>query len=97
MCSARCLHARRPGAAIDTIRRLRERAIAPRELPLVADRRGKFYNSLNQVMVHAGMNDLILGRSIDDMYYGESEISKRHWILPEWRPLVEDALGGAGN
>ena len=83
--------------AVDTIRHLRKGRLVPEELPLVADRRGAFYNSLNQVIVHAGMNGLILGSSTDDAFYGESEVARRHWIRPEWRRLVEDALGGAGN
>jgi hypothetical protein len=81
--------------AIDTVRRLRSRTIAPRDLSMVADRRGRFYNSLNQVIVHAGMNSLILTGTSDDVFYGESELPRRHWILPEWRQLVQDALGGA--
>lgn len=80
--------------AIDTIRHLRSRAIAPRDLSLVADRRGKFYNSLNQVINHAGMNDLILATTSDDVFYGDSELPRRHWVFPEWRRVVQDALGG---
>ena len=83
--------------ALQIVRQLRARTIVPSDVPLVADRRGAFYNSLNQVVVHASMNNYILGRSTVDVFYGESEISRRHWILPEWRDLVVDALGGAGN
>ena len=54
-----------------------------------------FYNSLNQVVVHAGMNHLLLGSDSESDYYGDEERRRRHFIRPDWLPLVRHCLGEA--
>jgi hypothetical protein len=62
-------------------------------LPVLSPK-GGFYNSLNHVVVHAGMNYLLLGKSTDDGLYAKE---RRHWILPDWLPMVDMALGGSAS
>ncbi len=81
--------------AIETIRRLRDFQIEPESLPLpVEETRGAFYNSLNQVIVHASMNYLTIGKGTDDRHYDSTRTERRHWIKPEWLPLIDLAMGG---
>ena len=56
---------------------------------------GGFYNSLNQVVVHAGMNHLLLVSDSESDYYGDEERKRRHFIRPDWLPLVRRCLGEA--
>ncbi len=81
-------------SAIDAIRYLR---INPSELqgcPLPADRRqGAFYNSLNQVANHAGMNHLVLEQNNESEHYGPNESRRRHLIKRDYLSLVSAALG----
>jgi hypothetical protein len=82
--------------AIDRIRWLRANPDRVEDLPLpVAERQGAFYNSLNQVVVHAGMNGMVLGTSHDEAYYRDIDPPRRHWIRHEWIDLIDVALGGA--
>lgn len=81
--------------AVENIRLLRSGAVNLEAFPLPGDpSRGGFYNSLNQVIVHAGMNHMLLGNSQDDAFYVESGRERKHWVLREWLSTVELALGG---
>jgi hypothetical protein len=62
------------------------------DLP-VEEGRGRFYNSLNQVVVHAGMNYLLIDKSSDDSFYEEKAAERKHWIRPDMISLVDLALG----
>lgn len=60
--------------AINDIRTLRMNPELASHIDLpVAQRAGAFYNSLNQVAVHAGMNHLILGSDDVECPYGVTE------------------------
>lgn len=52
-----------------------------------------FYNNLNQVVVHAGLNYQLLGNAKTLSPYGLEE--RRHWILPERTPLIDSGLGAS--
>ena len=80
--------------AIETIRHLRGQEVTLDEVtsPDVA-LNTTFYNSLNQVVNHAGMNYLILATANNDSIYDATRTERRHWIKPEWLPTVDLALG----
>lgn len=83
-------------SALEHVRDLRagRKTISSFPLP-VANRKGGFYNSLNQVVVHASMGYLLLGKSTDDSLYLAGDTERRHWILNEAVALVDLALGGS--
>ncbi|MBB5060763.1 hypothetical protein HDF16_005499 [Granulicella aggregans] len=62
------------------------------ELP-VENRKGGFYNSLNQIANHAGLNHLVLRQDDTSEHYGPTESRRRHFIDRELLPLVSAALG----
>lgn len=81
-------------AAIDAIRDLRANPSKLEEHPLLVDRRrGAFYNSLNQVANHAGMNHLVLEQENEGEHYGPNERRRRHFINRDYLSLVSAALG----
>lgn len=84
--------------AIEDIRTLRNHPdlITQVSMP-VNQRQGGFYNSLNQVAVHAGMNHLLLG--IDDLEcpYGITEPKRRHFIRKDWGGMIRKALSDNGG
>ena len=81
-------------AAIDVVRDLRANPSKLEEYPLPVDKRkGAFYNSLNQVANHAGMNHLVLERENEGEHYGPNESRRRHFINREYLSLVSAALG----
>ncbi len=59
----------------------------------VSNRKGAFYNSLNQVANHAGMNHLVLLQDNDSEHYGSTESRRRHLINRRWMSLISTALG----
>lgn len=59
--------------------------------------RGGFYNSLNQVIVHASMNFLMLEKIVDDSLYEPGTAEKRIRILRDWVPSIDMALGGSAT
>lgn len=61
-------------------------------VPLPAERKGGFYNSINQVVVHAGMYHFLLGTDDLTCPYGVTEPRRRHSIRDEWIALVREAL-----
>jgi hypothetical protein len=80
-------------AAVTAVSGLRAGELSIQDLPLpVPTTKGAFYNSLNQVVVHGGMNYLTLGSARDEGLY--ANVERRHWILPDWVSLVDLALGG---
>ena len=66
------------------------------DLP-VSQRQGAFYNSLNQVAVHAGMNHLLLGRDNVVSPYGVTEPKGKHFIRSEWIGMIRRALSNNGS
>jgi hypothetical protein len=85
-------------AAISKIMAMRAHSVKPEDLPLpVTDKHGKFYNSLNQVAVQAGLNHFTLGKTNDEEYYEPGQKERRHWILKQWIPVVELAFGGSAT
>ena len=84
--------------AISDVLKMRRGEISLDDYPLPINRmsnRGGFYNSLNQVIVHAGMNYLLLATNIDDSFYSKVDKERRQWILNDWLPIVDLALGGS--
>ena len=66
------------------------------DLP-VAARPGGFYNSLNQVAVHAGMNHLLLGVDDSECPYGVIEPKRKQFIRREWLGMIRRALSNNGG
>lgn len=63
-------------------------------------RRGGFYNSLNQVANHAGMNDLIVSSTRENSPYKKHESDCMNRVLrinKEWFPYVTKALRADGD
>jgi hypothetical protein len=82
--------------AVELVKQLRARTVDIDSLSLPVDRTaGAFYNSLNQVVVHASLNHLLLGKASDEAFYGDNP-ERHQWILQEWLPVVDLALGGVG-
>lgn len=84
--------------AIEDVRslRLHPELIAHVNLP-AAQRQGAFYNSLNQVAVHAGMNHLLLGGEDIECPYGVTEPKRRHFIRRDWMGMIRKALSNSGQ
>ncbi len=84
--------------AIEDVRMLRSHPelIAQVNLP-VAQRQGAFYNSLNQVAVHAGMNHLLLGGEDLECPYGITEPKRRQFIRRDWLGMIGKALSNSGQ
>lgn len=82
--------------AIKDIKRLRENPASINSIPLPAiQRKGAFYNSLNQVCNHASMNHLIMDTVREDTPYkvfSKGESDKKIVIRPQWLPLIKRAL-----
>ena len=79
--------------AIEDVKTLRTdpSLLSKLDLP-VSQKKGGFYNSLNQVAVHAGMNHLLMGVDYTESPYGKDETSRRQFIRPEWLGLIRRAL-----
>jgi len=58
----------------------------------VAQRAGAFYNSLNQVVVHAGMNHLLLSGDDSECPYGVGEPKRRVFVKRDWLGMIRKAL-----
>lgn len=81
-------------AAVDAVRDLRANPSRVEDYPLPVDRReGAFYNSLNQVANHAGMNHLVFDQENDGEHYGPNENRRRHFFNRHYISLVSAALG----
>ena len=83
-------------AAVDAIHHLRAHASDVEDYSLPVDRRkGAFYNSLNQVANHAGMNHLVFEQDNEGSHYGLNERRRRHYFNRDYLSLVSTALGDA--
>jgi hypothetical protein len=80
-------------AAVDAVNDIRATPAHVAAWPLVATRRGAFYNSLNQVANHAGMNHLVLTQDESGEHYPSPESRRRHSIARRFISLVNAALG----
>lgn len=84
--------------AIDIVRFLRANPTSLETYPLPVDqRKGAFYNSLNQVANHAGMNHLVFSQDNASEYYGTNESRRRHLINRDYLNLVSIALGDSAT
>jgi hypothetical protein len=83
--------------AVETIRQLRAGQVRLENFPPPATRTSNFYNMLNQVVVHAGLNYLLLGRSADETFYDAAKSDRRYWILNDWLSIIDLALGGSAR
>jgi hypothetical protein len=80
--------------AVDAVRYLRANPSELESYPLPVDKRkGAFYNSLNQVANHAGMNHLVLRQDNESEHYRPNESRRRHLINRDYLSLVSVALG----
>lgn len=80
--------------AVEAVREIRATTHRHTAYQLPTDRRkGAFYNSLNQVANHAGMNHLVLLQDDDSEHYGANESRRRHSINRHYLSLVSTALG----
>ena len=84
--------------AIEDVRTMRNHPelLAKVNLP-ATQRHGAFYNSLNQVAVHAGMNHLLLGSEDIESPYGVTELKRKHFIRRDWLGMVRNALSNNGS
>jgi hypothetical protein len=81
-------------AAVDAVREIRADPSKIAKYPLpVANREGAFYNSINQVAVHGGMNHLVLSQDNESEHYAANENRRRHLINRQYLSLVSVALG----
>lgn len=81
-------------AAVEAVKEIRANNERHTAYPLPTDRRkGGFYNSLNQVANHAGMNHLVLLQNDNSEHYGANESRRRHAINRHYLFLVSTALG----
>lgn len=84
--------------AIEDIRMLRNHPELITEVKMPVDQRqGGFYNSLNQVAVHAGMNHLLLGSEDLECPYGITEPKRRQFIRKDWSGMIRKALSNSGS
>lgn len=80
-------------AAITAVRDLRAGRTALPDLP-VQSVRGAFYNSLNQVVIHAGLYyQLLDSTKVADPYEPENSDVRRHSVKREFQDIVRLALG----
>ncbi|MGS1005426.1 hypothetical protein [Burkholderia glumae] len=83
--------------AVKDVRMLRNNPELLGRLDMPAtQRKGAFYNSLNQVTVHAGMNHLLLGVEEFECPYGVTEPKRRHSVRKDWLGMVRGALSNTG-
>jgi hypothetical protein len=94
----RVFHTNEGVDAIEDIRILRTNPdfIGQVNIP-VRQRQGAFYNSLNQVAVHAGMNHLLLGGEDAECPYGVTEPKRKHFIRRDWLGMIRRALSNSGG
>lgn len=82
-------------AAIEDIKQTRENPALINELSYPEDTRGAFYNSLNQVLNHASMNHLVLGRSHQESPYSDALgglMDQRIFIRPQFEETIKKLL-----
>jgi hypothetical protein len=80
--------------AVEIVRELRANPHRHIAYPLPTDRiEGAYYNSLNQVPLHAGLNHTVIVQDNDSEHYGANESKRRHSINRHHLSLVSAALG----
>jgi hypothetical protein len=80
-------------SAVDLIAALRLNPTEISKYDLPSESRGAFYNSLNQVMVHASLYYTVVDNvNVSSPYTGTHE--RRHSLIGEWLPIVSEGLGG---
>lgn len=80
-------------SAIEDVRTMRKHPELLVRVNLPVPRKtGAFYNSLNQVAVHAGMNHLLLDAEDCECPYGVTEQKRRHSVRRDWLGMVRTAL-----
>lgn len=81
-------------AAVRLVKRLRAGEVDISSVPLpVSNRRGQFYNSLNQVPNHASLGYTIFDKTSAVAHYDEPRGERRHELVSRWLPLLDLALG----
>jgi hypothetical protein len=84
--------------AVDAVREIRSDPSRLSDYPRPSDKRqGAFYNSLNQVAVHGGMNHTLFTQDAESEHYGASEPRRRQFINRQYLSLVSAALGDAAT
>jgi hypothetical protein len=81
-----------PGAIEDVLQVRKDSSLLLKFGLPAAERRGALYNSLNQVVVHAGMNHFLIGVEEIEGPYGNTESKRKHFIREDWRGLIRRAL-----
>jgi hypothetical protein len=81
--------------AVEAIRKLRGNPSELDDFPVPAEKKGAFYNSLNQVANHAGMNHFLLKQDNESEHYATTESRRRHFINRSYLSIVSAALGDA--
>lgn len=90
----RTFHTSEARVAVEAVREIRANPTNISAYPLpAAKREGAFYNSINQVAVHAGMNHLVFSQDNGSEHYGPNESRRRHFINRDYLSLVNAALG----
>jgi hypothetical protein len=80
--------------AVEIVRQLRASPHRHTEYDLPTDKiEGAYYNSLNQVPLHAGLNHTVIVQDNDSEHYGANESRRRHSIHRPYLSLVSAALG----
>jgi hypothetical protein len=62
------------------------------DLPVSKEKKEGFYNSLNQVIVHAGMNHFLLEDFSAEPPYGITEAKRKTFIKNQWKGMVRQSL-----
>jgi hypothetical protein len=83
------------GRVVEDVKALRGNPMSISECPVISDYgASSFYNSLNQVFVHASLNSGLLTKTTTSSLYGDGEKDRSHAIGSRFLPLVRLALGG---
>lgn len=79
--------------SIAVVRDLRSGSASIEDYPAPSSTRGAFYNSLNQVVIHAGMHQMLLQGTSTESLYLATVNERHHWIGQDWLAMVDRALG----
>ncbi len=83
--------------AVQSVAQLRAGARELSDFPEPPVARGAFYNSLNQVIVHAGMHHVLFEGSNSEAFYSTAGGERHHWIAHDRLRLIDLALGGSAQ
>ena len=85
-------------AAVEDIRELRSNPQLLGGVSLPAARRpGGFYNSLNQVVVHASINHLLMSAANESSPYGVTEPPRLQRVRGDWSEMIRRAMNAGGG